>query len=78
MEKQLREGELQVFPAESFAQGHVLHSPRGLVYSPAELMEMDWLDECVEGALPRYDQLDVRTRTLVGINGLDNVRDGAQ
>ena len=41
-------------------------------------MEMDWLDECVEGEMPRYEQLDVRTRTLIGINGLDNVKDGAQ
>ena len=25
---------------------------------------MDWLGECVEGSLPRYDQLDVRTLGL--------------
>lgn len=78
MEKQLREGGLQIFPAEIYAQGHILHSPAGLTYTPAELMEMDWLDECVEGEMPRYEQLDVRTRTLIGINGLDNVKDGAQ
>ena len=77
MEKQLREGGLQIFPAE-ITQGHILHSPAGLAYTPAELMEMDWLDECVEGEMPRYEQLDVRTRTLIGINGLDNVKDGAQ
>ena len=66
MEKQLREGGLQIFPAEIYAQGHILHSPAGLAYTPAELMEMDWLDECVEGEMPRYEQLDVRTRTLIG------------
>ena len=38
---------------------------------PSELMEMDWLDECVEGALPHYDELDVKTHTLMAINGLN-------
>ena len=45
-----------------------------LIYSPKELMEMDWLDECVDGALPHYDDLDVKTRTLVAINGLANLK----
>ena len=38
-------------------------------------MEMDWLDECVEGSLPKYEELDVKTRFLLTINGLDNVKD---
>lgn len=71
MEKQLRDGALRIFPAEVYAQGHLLHSPQTVSYSPKELMEMDWLDECVDGALPQYDQLDVKTRRLVGTSGLD-------
>ena len=57
-----------------YAAGHVLHAPEKLIYSPKELMEMDWLDECVDGALPHYDDLDVKTRTLVAINGLANLK----
>ncbi|SCJ42716.1 Uncharacterised protein [uncultured Clostridium sp.] len=45
-----------------------------LVYSPKELMEMDWLDECVEGALPHYDELDVKTHVLMAINGLNTLK----
>ena len=41
---------------------------------PKELMEMDWLDECVEGELPSYDALDAKTRGLLDINGLDIVK----
>ena len=37
-------------------------------------MEMDWLDECVEGELPSYDALDAKTRGLLDINGLDIVK----
>ena len=48
--------------------------PENRVYSPKELMEMDWLDACVHGKLPHYDELDVKTRTVLAINGLDNVK----
>ena len=74
MEKLLSEDELRIFQGELYAAGHVLHAPEKLIYSPKELMEMDWLDECVDGALPHYDDLDVKTRTLVVINGLANLK----
>ena len=74
MEKMLHEDDLRIFPEDLYAQGHVLHSPEAVVYSPKELMEMDWLDECVEGALPHYDELDVKTHTLMAINGLNTLK----
>lgn len=54
-----------------------MHSPQKIVYTPKELMLMDWLDACVEGALPSYDQLDVKTRTLADICGLDVIKEDA-
>ena len=74
MEKLLSEDGLRIFPEDLYSKGHVLHSPAATVYSPKELMEMDWLDECIEGALPHYDELDVKTHTLMAINGLDNLK----
>ena len=74
MEKMLSENDLRIFPEDLYAQGYVLHSPEAVVYSPKELMEMDWLDECVEGALPHYDELDVKTHTLMAINGLNTLK----
>ena len=74
MEKLLSEDDLRIFPEDVYAQGHELHSPAAAAYSPKELMEMDWLDECVEGALPHYDELDVKTHTLMAINGLNNLK----
>ena len=74
MEKMLREDDLRIFPEDLFAQGHVLHSPEATLYSPKELMEMDWLDECVEGGLPHYDELDVKTHTLMSINGINTLK----
>ena len=74
MEKMLHEDDLRIFPEDLFAQGHMLHSPEATLYSPKELMEMDWLDECVEGGLPHYDELDVKTHTLMSINGLNTLK----
>ena len=74
MEKLLSEDNLRIFPEDLYAQGHGLHSPAAAAYTPKELMEMDWLDECVEGALPHYDELDVKTHTLMAINGLGNLK----
>ena len=74
MEKMLHEDDLRIFQEDLYAQGHVLHSPEAVVYSPKELMEMDWLDECVEGALPHYDELDVKTHVLMAINGLNTLK----
>ena len=74
MEKMLRENDLRIFPEDLYAQGHVLHSPEATLYSPKELMEMDWLDECVEGGLPHYDELDVKTHTLMSINGINTLK----
>lgn len=74
MEKMLHEDDLRIFPEDLFAQEHVLHSPEATLYSPKELMEMDWLDECVEGGLPHYDELDVKTHTLMSINGLNTLK----
>ncbi len=74
MEKMLREDGLRIFPEDLYAQGHVLHSPEATLYSPKELMEMDWLDECVEGGLPHYDELDVKTHTLMSINGINTLK----
>ena len=73
-ERQLCDGEIQVFPTESYSQGHALHHAASGIYTPKELMEMDWLEECVEGELPSYDELDAKTRSLLNINGLDIVK----
>ena len=78
METQLHNGLLTIFPAQVYGQKHLLHSPKKVVYTPKELMLMDWLDECVEGTLPGYDQLDVKTRALADaladICGLDVIK----
>ena len=74
METQLHSGLLTIFPAQVYGQRHLLHTPQKVVYTPKELMLMDWLDECVEGQLPGYDQLDVKTRALADICGLDVIK----
>jgi hypothetical protein len=37
-------------------------------------MQMDWLDEAVEGKLPAYDDLDVKARVMVDAHGLDVIK----
>lgn len=78
METQLHSGLLTIFPSKVYAQDHRMHSPQKIVYTPKELMLMDWLDACVEGTLPSYDQLDVKTRTLADICGLDVIKEDAE
>ena len=75
LEKNLAANEFPIFPAGIFAQGHIPKAPTADTYTPKELMEMDWLGECVEGRLPRYDQLDVRTLGLLEINGLSSLKE---
>ena len=74
LERGICDGTLAIFPRECEAQGQERHAPATDVYTPKELMEMDWLDACVEGGLPLYEDLDVKTRRLLTINGLDNVK----
>ena len=68
------EDKVHIFPDKLYDNEDDLHSPKSMVYSPKELMEMDWLDACVNGKLPHYDELDVKTRAVLAINGLDNVK----
>ena len=75
METQLHSGLLTIFPSEVYAQDHQMHSPEKIVYTPKELMLMDWLDACVDGTLPSYDQLDVKTRILADVCGLDVIKE---
>ena len=75
LEKNLAANEFPIFPAGIFAQGHIPKAPTADTYTPKELKEMDWLGECVEGSLPRYDQLDVRTLGLLEINGLSSLKE---
>ncbi len=37
MEKMLSENDLRIFPEDLYAQGHVLHSPEAVVYSPKRI-----------------------------------------
>ncbi len=75
METQLHGGLLTIFPSKVYAQDHQMHSPQKIIYTPKELMLMDWLDACVDGALPSYDQLDVKTRSLADVCGLDVIKE---
>lgn len=75
MEKQLRDGALNIFPYGVYDQSHTLRAPSGSSYTPEELMLMDWLDECVEGALPHYEALDVKSRRLADTHGLDVIKE---
>ena len=75
VEKQIAKDDVQVFPSEEYAQGHRKQGAATGIYTPQELMEMDWLDECVEGEMPRYEELNVKSRFLLEVNGLGRYKD---
>lgn len=75
MEKMLVEGTLRIFPEELYTTDHERKTPEGTSYSHKELMEMNWLEESVEGRLPFYEELSVKSRALLEINGLDKVKE---
>ena len=75
VEKQIAKDDVQVFPSEEYAQGHRKQGAATGIYTPQELMKMDWLDECVEGEMPRYEALNVKSRFLLEVNGLDRYKD---
>ncbi len=43
VEKQIAKDDVQVFPSEEYAQGHRKQGAATGIYTPQELMEMDWL-----------------------------------
>ena len=73
-ERQLCDGEIQVFPTESYSQGHALHHAASGIYTPKELMEMDWLEESVEGELPSTTNWTPRPAAFEH-QWLDNVKE---
>lgn len=74
MELQLSEGSLRIFPPALYSQGHILRKAENIVYSPEELMRLDWLDECVEGTFPLHDALDVKSQCITDAIGLDIIK----
>lgn len=70
----LAKGELDIFPQKKEPDAAEGGEQVAKTCTPKELMEMDWLDESVEGRLPRYEELDVKSHALLEINGLDNVK----
>jgi basic membrane lipoprotein Med (substrate-binding protein (PBP1-ABC) superfamily) len=73
--EQLCNGTLHIFPIKEYGQGHEMHMPQHTIYLPDELMQMDWLDEAVEGTLPQYDSLNIKARHMVDSHGLDVVKE---
>jgi basic membrane lipoprotein Med (substrate-binding protein (PBP1-ABC) superfamily) len=74
LSRDLVNGDLHIFPLKEYSQDHTLHAPKHAIYTPEELMQMDWLDEAVEGQLPAYDDLDVKARVMVDAHGLDVIK----
>ena len=63
VEKQIAKDDVQVFPSEEYAQGHRKQGAATGIYTPQELM------------MPRDEALDVKSRFLLGVNGLDRYKD---
>ena len=56
--------------------GHTLHCPGKAEFIQPQRADGDGLAGCLRTRckLPHYDELDVKTRTVLAINGLDNVK----
>lgn len=67
----IRAGTCEPFRGPLYAQGGRLMAKEGDALTPEQIINMDWLNENIVGALPAYEELDDTGKDTVGIVGVD-------
>ena len=64
------DGSIDPFRRYISSQDGILRNDGNSVFSPEEILHMDWLCDNVDGAIPEYDSLVEKARTLVSLQGI--------
>ena len=63
-------GSIDPFHRRVISQDGMLRNDGNSVFSPEEVLHMDWLCDNVIGAIPEYDALAEKARSLVRLQGI--------
>lgn len=66
----LADGSILPFHRPLRSQDGMRRSDGGHWFSPEEILHMDWLCDCVDGAIPSYEELLPMARTIVRLQGV--------
>ncbi|MBP3870249.1 MAG: BMP family ABC transporter substrate-binding protein [Faecalicoccus sp.] len=61
-------GSVSVFDGQLYSQSGIIQSLAGVRMSNKEIVQMDWLNENIEGTFPNYEQLTDSARKAIQIN----------
>ena len=70
LKKGIVDGRIDPFYRHIVSQDGSLRNDGGAVFSPEEILHMDWLCNNVEGTIPDYDSLAGKARSLVRLQGI--------
>ncbi len=71
LKKGIIDGSIDPFRCRIVDQNGVVRNEGEQVFTPEELMSMDWLCDCVEGSIPSYSELLPASRALVRHLGIE-------
>lgn len=77
LKKNIMDGTLDPFKRKILDQQGNVRNDGEKVFTPSELMHMDWLCENVEGSFPKYEELVPMARPMVDILGISISKDKA-
>jgi len=77
LKKNIMDGTLDPFKRKILDQQGNVRNDGEKVFTPSELMHMDWLCENVEGSFPKYEELVPIARPMVDILGISISKDKA-
>jgi len=70
MKEGIANGTLDPFKRRIWDQNHELRNDGTDTFSPVELLKMDWLNQNVIGALPKYEEILPVSRSMVDLLGI--------
>jgi len=70
LQKGVTDGTIEPFQRPICSQDGQVRNNGEKWFSPAEILHMDWLCDCVDGEIPAFDQLLPRSQPLVRLQGV--------
>ena len=70
LQKGVTDGSINPFLRPIRSQGGQIRSDGDKWFSPAEILHMDWLCDCVDGSIPAFDELLPRSKSIVRLQGV--------
>jgi hypothetical protein len=70
LQKGVTDGSIEPFRRPICSQDGQIRNDGEKWFSPAEILHMDWLCDCVDGSIPAFEDLLPRSRPIVRLQGV--------